>query len=299
MLIAPTEIRGVLLSAADRSLRSLLEGPGIVPAPGAADSITARIVEAAGFPAVYMTGFGATASRLGMPDIGLLSQTEMTEHARNMTRAVSIPVIADADTGYGGPSNIDRTVHEYLQAGVAAIHLEDQAVPKRCGQMSGVRLMDVDTSVKRLRCAVRARGSADLLIIGRTDALPAAGVEEAIRRARLYQEAGVDLVFVDGIKRIEELEAVAAAVEGPKAVSVVDGNETTALTAADLQDLGFRLAFYAVTALFTATRAVADALAHLKSAGTPAGGPPQHTYDEFSRLVGAEFHKDLDDRYGS
>ncbi|MFJ9850218.1 oxaloacetate decarboxylase [Streptomyces sp. NPDC101150] len=276
-----------------------MEGPGIVPAPGAADSITARIVAAAGFPAVYMTGFGATASRLGMPDIGLLSQTEMTEHARNMARAVSIPIIADADTGYGGPSNIDRTVHEYLQAGVAAIHLEDQVTPKRCGQLSGVRLMDADSSVKRLRCAIQARGSADLLIIGRTDALPAAGTAEAIRRARLYQDAGADLVFVDGIKRIEDLETVARAVDGPKVVSIVDGNETTTLTTADLQDLGFRVVLYAVTALFTATHAIAGALTHLKTAGTPAGGPAQHTYEEFSQLVAADFHKDLDDRFGS
>ncbi|MFI1966720.1 oxaloacetate decarboxylase [Streptomyces pathocidini] len=281
------------------SLRRLLEGPGTVSAPGAADAITARMVEAAGFPAVYMTGFGATASRLGMPDIGLLSQTEMTEHARNMTRAVSVPVIADADTGYGGPSSIDRTVREYLQAGVAAIHLEDQVAPKRCGQMSGVRLMDADTGVKRLRCAVQARGSADLLIIGRTDALPAAGMAEAIHRARLYQEAGVDLVFVDGIKRVEELEAVARAVDGPKVVSIVDGNETATLTAADLQDLGFSLVLYAVTALFTATHAIAGALAHLKAAGTPAGGPEQHTYEEFSQLVGFDLHKELDDRFGS
>ncbi|MFD9482660.1 oxaloacetate decarboxylase [Streptomyces sp. NPDC059991] len=279
-------------------MKTLLEGREIVLAPGAPDSITARLVEAAGFPAVYMTGFGATASRLGMPDIGLLSQTEMTEHARNMTRAVAIPVIADADTGYGGPSNIDRTVHEFLSAGAAAIHLEDQAMPKRCGQTSGVRLLDAESSVKRLRCALEARGSADMLVIGRTDALPAQGINEAVRRARLYQDAGADLVFVDGIKKISELEAVAAAVEGPKVVSVVDGNETTRLTATDLQELGFSLAFYAVTALFTATRAVADALSHLRAAGTPAGGPPQHSYTEFSQLVGADLHTDLDDRFG-
>ncbi|GAA3507416.1 isocitrate lyase/PEP mutase family protein [Streptomyces showdoensis] len=286
------------MSARDRSFRSLLEGGEIVLAPGAADAVTARLVEAAGFPAVYMTGFGATAGRLGMPDIGLLSQTEMTEHARNMTRAVSIPVIADADTGYGGPSNIDRTVREYVQAGVAAIHLEDQAMPKRCGQRGGVRLVDADSGVKRVRCAVEARGSADLLVIGRTDALPVEGVAEAVRRARLYQDAGADLVFVDGIRRIKDLEAVAAAVDGPKVVSIVDGNETTALTASDLQELGFSVAFYALTALFTATRAVADALAHLRAAGTPAGGPPQHSYEEFSRIVGMDVHQDLDERFG-
>ncbi|MDW6058536.1 isocitrate lyase/PEP mutase family protein [Streptomyces sp. FXJ1.4098] len=276
-----------------------MEGPGIVRAPGAPDSVTARLVQAAGFPAVYMTGFGATASRLGTPDIGLLSQTEMTEHARNMTRAVAIPVIADADTGYGGPSNIHRTVREYIQAGVAAIHLEDQVAPKRCGQMSGIRLMPVEESAARLACAVEARGADDLLIIGRTDALPAAGIAEAVRRARRYQDTGADLVFVDGIKRIEEVEAVAKAIEGPKVVSIVDGNETTRLTADDLADMGFSMVFYAVTALFTATRAVADALDHLRAAGTPAGGPAQHTYAEFCDLVDLGFHQDLDHRFGS
>jgi 2-methylisocitrate lyase-like PEP mutase family enzyme len=281
------------------TLKTLLDGPDIVVAPGAPDSVTARLVQAAGFPAVYMTGFGATASRLGTPDIGLLSQTEMTEHARNMTRAVGIPVIADADTGYGGPSNIERTVREYVQAGVAAIHLEDQVAPKRCGQMAGIRLIDAAENAARLRCAIRARGDDDLLVIGRTDAMPAAGPDEAIRRARLYQEAGVDLVFVDGIKTIAEVEAVAAAVEGPKVVSIVDGNETTALSGKDLQELGFDVVFYAVTALFTATRAVADALAHLAAAGTPAGGPAQHTYAEFSELVDLAHHQDLDARFGA
>ncbi|MGY0056742.1 isocitrate lyase/PEP mutase family protein [Streptomyces sp. LZ34] len=285
--------------SAATSLASLLDGPGIVQAPGAPDSVTARLVRAAGFPAVYMTGFGATASRLGTPDIGLLSQTEMTEHARNMTRAVAIPVIADADTGYGGPSNIHRTVREYIQAGVAAIHLEDQVAPKRCGQMTGIRLMPVEESAARLACAVEARGADDLLVIGRTDALPAAGIEEAVRRARRYQDAGADLVFVDGIKRIAEVEAVAKAIEGPKVVSIVDGNETTRLTATDLADMGFSMVFYAVTALFTATRAIADALDHLRAAGTPAGGPAQHTYAEFCDLVDLGFHQDLDHRFGS
>ena len=280
-------------------LKARLAQPGIIMAPGAPDSITARLVEQAGFDAIYMTGFGATASRLGMPDIGLLTQTEMTEHARNMVRATAIPVIADADTGYGGPSNIHRTVREYIQAGVAAIHLEDQVAPKRCGQMAGIKLMDAEENVLRLKAAIESRGDDDLIIIGRTDAMPAVGAEEAIRRAHLYQDAGVDLVFVDGIKKIAEIEAVAKAVQGPKVVSIVDGNETTALTAKDLEDMGFTVVFYAVTALFTATRAVADALANLKRAGTPANASSQHSYAEFTDIVGLGFHQSLDDRYGA
>lgn len=283
-----------------RQLRQLLAAGPIVMAPGAPDALSARLVQQAGFPAIYMTGFGATATRLGQPDIGLLSQTEMTTHARDMVRAVQIPVIADADTGYGGPSNIHRTVREYVQAGVAAIHLEDQVAPKRCGQMAGIRLIDAAENAQRLRCALEARGSDELLIIGRTDALPAAGIDEAVSRAHRYQDAGVDLVFVDGIKKIAEVEAVARAVPGPKVVSIVDGNETTALTAAELQQMGFSVVFYAVTALFTAARATADALAALRRDGTPhASAGAQLTYAEFSELVGLDFHQDLDARFGA
>ena len=279
-------------------LRSLIGSGKIVMAPGAMDSLSARLVERAGFPAVYMTGLGATASRLGQPDIGLLSQTEMTEHARNMARTVSIPIIADADTGYGGLSNIHRTVREYVQAGVAAIHLEDQVAPKRCGQLAGIKLIDAEEAANRLRCAVEARASDDLLVIGRTDAMPAIGAEEAIRRARLYREAGVDLVFVDGIKTIREVEAVAKHVAGPKVVSIVDGNETVKLTARDLEGMGFQVVLYAVTALFAAMKAVETALGHLKSAGTPADGPPTATYAELCEIVGLSLHQQMEERFG-
>lgn len=283
-----------------QQLQALLRSGQIVMAPGASDALTARLVQQAGFPAVYMTGFGATASRLGCPDIGLLSQTEMTTHARDMSRVVTIPVIADADTGYGGPSNIHRTVREYIQAGVAAIHLEDQVAPKRCGQMAGIRLMGEQESSLRLKCAIEARGRDDLLIIGRTDALPAAGIEEALRRARRYQDAGVDLVFVDGIKKIAEIEAVARAISGPKVVSIVDGNETTALSAAVLQEMGFSVVFYAVTALFTAVKAVSDVLAQLRADGTPrASAAAMVSYAQFTELVDLDFHKDLDQRFGA
>jgi len=280
------------------TLKQLLQSGRIVQAPGAYDALSARIAAQAGFPAVYMTGFGATAARLGQPDIGLLTQTEMCTHARDMVRAVPVPVIADADTGYGGPSNITRTVDEYIQAGVAAIHLEDQVAPKRCGQMAGIRLIDAAENALRLRCALAARGSRPLLVIGRTDALPAVGMAEALDRARRWQDAGVDLVFVDGIKTIAEVEAVARGLQGPKVVSIVDGNETTALTAADLQQLGFSIVFYAVTALFAATRAVQQAMATLAAEGTPhavAGIP----YADFTRVVDLPLHQGLDAQYGA
>ena len=286
------------MNAAQR-LRGLLDAGEIVMAPGAPDALTARLVQQAGFPAVYMTGFGATASRLGAPDIGLLTQTEMTTHARDMVRAVDVPVIADADTGYGGPSNIHRTVAEYLQAGVAAIHLEDQVQPKRCGQMAGIRLMDAHENAARLRCAVEARGDQPLVVIARTDALPASGADEAVRRAGIYRQAGADLIFVDGLKTIEEVETVARRVEGPKVVSIVDGTEAVALTAGELHEMGFQVALYAVTALFTAARAVSDALATLAATGsTRACADNMVSYEAFCDLVDLPFHRRLDDRFG-
>ncbi|MEO3473566.1 isocitrate lyase/PEP mutase family protein [Roseomonas sp. CAU 1739] len=286
------------MTAADR-LRARLAAGGILSAPGAPDSLAARLVERAGFEAIYMTGFGATASRLGRPDIGLLTQTEMTTHARDMVRAVTIPIIADADTGYGGPANIARTMEEYAQAGVAAVHLEDQVAPKRCGQLAGIRLIDADEAARRLRCAIASRPAGGPLVIGRTDAMPAIGPDEAIRRALMYQDAGVDLVFVDGIKRIEEVEIVARRVPGPKVVSIVDGNETTALTARMLEQMGFAVVLYAVSMLFAASKAMAEALAVLKRDGTPAAAAgAMMTYAEFSGLVDLPRFQKLDEDYG-
>lgn len=281
-------------------LKEALAAGVIVQAPGAYDALSARLVERAGFPAIYMTGFGATAARLGQPDIGLLTQTEMTTHARDMVRAVGIPVIADADTGYGGPSNMARTVREYIQAGVAAIHLEDQIAPKRCGQMAGIRLMDAHENEQRLRCALAARGSDPLLVIGRTDALPAAGMAEAVSRAKRYQDVGVDLVFVDGIKTMAEVEAVAHQVIGPKVVSIVDGTDAATLDASALQAMGFELVFFAVTALFSAARAVEQALADLRHHGTPrAVVPAGMSYADFSQVVGLAEHQRLDQDFGA
>lgn len=176
--------------------------------------------------------------------------------------------------------------------------MEDQGSPKRCGQLAGIRLVDADESASRLRCAVEARGSDDLLIIGRTDALPAQGIEEAVRRAKLYKDAGVDLVFVDGIKRIAEVEAVARSVPGPKIVSIVDGNETIALTASDLQEMGFCMVFYALSTLFSAVKAMTETLSILRHTGTPAArADAMVSYAEFAIIVDLEGHQKRADRY--
>ena len=282
-----------------QTLKNLLTADTLALAPGAPDALTARLIESAGFPAVYMTGFGATASLTGCPDVGILTQTEMTTHARNMVRAVRVPVIADADTGYGGPVNIERTVREYLQAGVAAIHIEDQVIPKRCGHMAGIKLVSVEEMTGRLKGAIEARGDEDLLIIGRTDALAAMGRDAAIRRALRYRESGVDLVFVDAMKTIADAEAVAREVPGPLMISIVEGHETTRLLPQDLKSLGYAIALYPLSALFAATRAVSEVLQSLRGNGTTlAEAGRMATYSEFSELVRFDHFRSLDDRFG-
>lgn len=285
--------------SAAQTLRSLLARRELIQAPGAPDPLTARLVERAGFPAVYMTGFGATAVRLGQPDLGLMTLNEMTGVARDMVRATRLPVIADADTGYGGVNNLMRTIEEYAQAGVAAIHLEDQTLPKRCGQLSGATLVSADEQVRRLKAARQTRGSHPMLLIGRTDALGVHGLEEALDRARRYFDAGADLVFVDGVKTIAQAEGIARGLDVPKVLSVVDGNETAALTATQIQDLGFDIAFYALSTLFTAARAVADTLAALRRDGSTIGRADQMmTYAEFSEVVDLGRYQAFEQAFG-
>lgn len=270
-----------------------LETGAILAAPGAADALSARLIAHLGHEAVYMTGLGATASRLGMPDLGLMTQTEMAGHARAMTAAAGIPVIADADTGYGGPLNIRRMIADYAMAGVAALHLEDQASPKRCGQLSGVRLVEAPEAEARLNAALAARAAlgAGMLIIGRTDALPAAGMDEAVERARRYGDCGVDLVFVDGIRTRAEVEAVARRVPGRKVVSLVDGTDAASLTLPDLQEMGFSICLYAVTTLFAGLAAQRRALETLRKTGHVAAISGQMSYAEFSEIVRLPEHQ--------
>ncbi|MFV0383942.1 isocitrate lyase/PEP mutase family protein [Paracoccus sp. (in: a-proteobacteria)] len=281
------------------TLRALLERGTIVAAPGAPDALTARLIAHLGFGAVYMTGLGATASRLGMPDLGLMTQTEMADHARTMTRAAGIPVIADADTGYGGPLNIRRAVSDYAMAGVAALHLEDQVSPKRCGQLSGIRLVDTTEAEARLRAAIAARDTAapDMLVIGRTDALPAQGMDQAVTRAARYADCGVDLVFVDGVKTRAEVEAISARVPGQKVVSLVDGTDAALLTLAELHQMGFSICLYAVTTLFAALGAQGRALAALKETGSVAGIAGQASYAGFCEIVGLDEHQSFAHRF--
>src|SRR5215212_861013 len=196
------------------ALRTLLEGGEPVLAPGAFDGLSARLIERAGFPAVYMTGFGASASLIGRPDVGLLSFEEMAGHARRLAQAVDVPLIADADDGYGNPLNVMRTVREYAAAGVAALHVEDQVAPKRCGHMEGKDVIDAAEMVEKVRAAVEARGDGGPLIIARTDARAVEGLDAALERARGCRGAGAAAMVVEAPETEEEIAAVAAAFPG-------------------------------------------------------------------------------------
>src|SRR3954449_645345 len=239
-------------------LRALLERGEPVLAPGAYDGLSARLVERAGFPAVYMTGFGASASLLGRPDVGLLSFAEMAGHARRLAQAVSVPLIADADDGYGNPLNVMRTVREYAAAGVAALHVEDQVAPKRCGHMEGKDVIDAAEMVEKVRAAVEARGDGELLIIARTDARAVEGLDAALERARRYREAGADALFVEAPESEQEIEAVAGAFpDVPLVFNWVDGGKTPQLPVDRIRELGFALVIYPVATLFAAARTLA------------------------------------------
>lgn len=288
-----------LLNGAAR-LRARLARGGILACPGGADALTARLVQQAGFEAVYMTGLGATAARLGTPDLGLMTQSEMADQARAMVRACDLPVIADADTGYGGPLNIRRTVQDYAMAGVAALHLEDQESPKRCGQLAGVRLIDRASAVQRLSAAVAARDEmqANTVLIGRTDALQPEGLDRALDRARAYRDTGIDLVFVDGVKTRAEVEGIAQGLDGPKVVSLVDGTDAAQLGLSDLEDMGFCVALYAVTALFGAISGAGDALTTLALTGRP---PVQSRtdYGDYAQVVDLVGHQAFSHQFES
>ena len=282
------------------SLRELLARPEPILAPGAYDALSARLIEAAGFPAVYMTGFGSAASLLGRPDVGLLGMSEMVDNARRIAGAVAVPVIADADTGYGNPINVIRTVHEYEHAGVAAIHIEDQLSPKKCGHMEGKQLVSVEDMVAKVRAAVAARRT-DLVLIARTDARAVEGLHGALNRARLYREAGADVIFFEAPQSETEIETVAHELSDvPLLFNWAEGGKTPPIAYARLRELGFRIVIFPIGAMLAATRAIRDLLQTIRADGTPAAalaGLPR--FGEFLDFIGLPEIQALEQRFSS
>lgn len=244
-------------------LRQLLAAPRMVIAPGAYDAIGARLIEQAGFKAVYMTGAGTSAAR-GFPDFGLLDMGEMVDNAATMARSISVPLIADADTGYGNELNVTRTVREYESRGVAAIHVEDQVSPKRCGHLDGKEVIAREEFVSKIRAAVEARRTKDFVVIARTDARAVLSLDEAIWRANAALDAGADMAFVEATQTIEEVAAVPKHVKGPCLLNVVPGGRTPIFDLRQAEEMGYRLAILPGLMLKATIEAGDAALAELK-----------------------------------
>jgi methylisocitrate lyase len=279
------------------TLRKLIEAPGIVVLPGAYDVLSAKLIEQAGFEVVFTSGFGLSASTLGMPDIGLLTMTETLDRVRRVVDAVSVPVVADMDTGYGNPLNVVRTIQECMNLGVAGVILEDQLWPKKCGHMENKTVIPADEHVEKIRAAAYAREDEDLVIIARTDARGPLGLEEAVRRGHAYADAGADVVFIEAPQSVDELETIGASFRLPLFANMIEGGKTPFLSAQELERLGFKLVVYPLSGLFAATKAVQDMARHLKAAGTTSGYDRMVSFHQFEEVIGAQCYRDVETQF--
>jgi len=280
-------------------LRELLNSGQTIVVPGAFDPLAARLVEEAGFAAVYMTGFGTSAALLGRPDVGLLTMTEMADSAGRIAACVDIPLIADADTGYGNPLNVIRTVGAYEAAGVAGLHIEDQVAPKKCGHMEGKLVIGADEMAQKVKAAVDARTDPDFVIIARTDARAVEGLDSALDRARRYRDAGADVLFIEALVSEAEIEAAAAAFpDVPLLFNWAEGGKTPPVTLDRLTELGYRIVIFPIGTLLAATAAIRRILKEIATAGTPAsllGELP--AFGEFTDFIGLPDVREIEQRY--
>lgn len=280
------------------ALRTLLAEPVLRVMPCCFDGLSASMIEQAGFPLTFMSGFAVSAARLGLPDTGLISYGEMVDQGRNICAATSIPVIGDGDTGYGNALNVKRTVKGYAQAGFAAIMIEDQVMPKRCGHTRGKLVVDRVEALDRIKAAVDAReDGADILILARTDARHGHGLDEALERATLFRDAGADILFVEAPKDREEMAAICREVPGIHMANMVEGGETPLTPPADLEALGFRIAAYPLTLLSAAMHAMRDALAAMKHGEHP--DTMLMAFAELRRRVGFDAYYEEEERYSN
>jgi 2,3-dimethylmalate lyase len=282
-----------------RKLRDLLSKNRPVLAPGSHDAFSARLVEQAGFEVVYMGGFATTASLLGRPDIGLLGGSEMIDNARRIVQAVDVPVIADADTGYGNPLNVIRTVHEYEQAGVSAIHLEDQVSPKRCGHMSGKSVVPVEDMVAKVRAAVAARIDPDFVLIARTDALALEGVDAAIERARRYADVGADVLWVEAPTTEREVEKISSKLRDHTVLlNWLEGGRTPAMSIERMKELGFALVLFPIGSVLVMLSALREHYAYVRAHGTPAARVNKlPTFAQFEEAIGLNEIREIERRF--
>lgn len=283
-----------------QTLRQLVSQRRGLVVPGAYDGVSARLVEQAGFPVVYMTGYGVSASRLGLPDMGFAGLAEMADQARNMAAAVSIPLIADADTGYGNALSARRTVALYEAAGVAGLHLEDQQLPKRCGHLSGKVVVPAEEFAAKIRAAVEARTDPDLLVIARTDAIAVNGFDDALRRAELAVRAGADMLFVEAPTTEEQIERVARTFDTPLLFNYAPGGRSPLLPFARLRALGYAVILLPVDTLFVAVRAMQGLLRDLRDRDDVLSLADRYIpFGDFNELIGVNAQFALGERYSS
>jgi len=280
-------------------LRALIESGRTLLVPGATNALTARLVEEAGFEAAYATGAGIANTFLGMPDMGLLSLQEIAQHTAAMADAVSIPLIVDADTGFGNAVNVWHTVRTLERAGASAIQLEDQTFPKRCGHFEGKSVVPAEEMAAKVRAAVDARSDPNLLVIARTDARSIHGLEDACRRAAMYRAAGADILFVEAPQSEQEILTIARELEGPKVLNIVEGGKTPALSRERAAELGFSIVLYANLPLVVSMHAVSGFLTHLNSHGHANGGPERASFQQRQALVRKDFFDEMSERYST
>jgi 2-methylisocitrate lyase-like PEP mutase family enzyme len=277
-------------------LRLLLAENRAIPVVGAYDALTARLIERAGFEAVYVGGYALSATQLGLPDVGLLTMTEMLDSVRRICGAIDVPVIADGDTGYGNHVNTDRLIRELERAGAAAVHLEDQAFPKRCGHMDGKRLDTVQAMVDKIAAAADARRDRDFVIVARTDALAVEGFDAAIDRAARFREAGADVLFVEAPVTVEQIAAVPKRLPGPQWFNASWDGKSPLPTLQALDAWGYHLVIYPDT-VFAAVKAVSNLLATIRDTGTYGSAELLTGFHEFNELAGLGRAAALDRRY--
>ncbi len=278
------------------SLKALFEQRKIVTAPGAYDALSALLIEQAGFEAIYLTGNGQAASMLGLPDVGLITLSEMAERVRSIRAVTTAPLIADADVGYGSLINVHRAMRELEAAGASAVQFEDQVSPKKCGHELGREVVPADEMVQRLRAAVAGRRNPDTLIVARTDARTTHGLDEAIRRGRVYAQSGADVIFVESPESEAELRAVASGIPAPTLANMVETGRTPYLSAARLGDLGFAIAIYPGTAFLAATHAVRAAMMALKRDGRIEDMSQLATLEDYHKVLRFSEFADLETR---
>ena len=280
------------------TLKTRLNEPGLVSAPGVFDMISAKIADGLGFDALYMTGYGAVASHLGLPDAGLATYTDMVGRAGTIAQGCRTALIADGDTGYGGLLNVQHTVRGYERAGVAGIQIEDQEVPKKCGHTPGRRVIDRDDMVRKIRVAIETRDSDEFLIVARTDARTTHGIDEALRRIEAYDKAGADVLFLESPESEEEMARIGRSFDKPLVANMVEGGRTPILTRGQLEELGFSLAIFPASGFLAAAAALRDIYGAIAAQGSTAGAEGRlYPFDAFSRLMGFEEIWDFEKRH--